>query len=216
MRRTRPTVLRTCGAGLLCVALVLLGASCLWAQAGAGNSEERLPRSIREAYERAEGFTEEPGAKKGEAETEEARLWTDGIHYLGIGGGLVLLAALGVGLWIFLVIAFRRGPDRVLLRRAWRRRHYALGLAAGALALAHVIGRSVQLGELEAELGAAQLATAALLLLVISGIIRAWPPRPLARHPRWWMWSHRVLTVVALLALFWHGIATYAEFVLHR
>lgn len=216
MRETMTSRWQICGAGLLCVALVLLGASCLWAQAGAGNAEEKLPRSIREAYERAEGFTEEPGGKNDESEAAEAGLWRDGIHYLGLAGGLVLLAALAVGLYIFLVIAFHQGADRVLLRRAWRRRHYALGLAAGALALAHVIGRSVQLGEFEAELGAAQLATAAILLLVVSGIIRAWPPRPLARHPRWWMWSHRVLTVVALLALFWHGIATYAEFVLHR
>ncbi len=198
------------------MALVLLGAPWLWAQAGAGDSEERLPRSIREAYERAEGFTEERGPEGEESEAAEAALWRDGVHYLGIGGGLALLAALGVGLWIFLVIAFRQGPQRVLLRRVWRRWHYALGLAAGALALAHVIGRSVQLGEFEAELGAAQLATAAIILLVISGVIRAWPPRSLARHPRWWMWSHRVLVVAAFLALFWHGVGTYAEFVLHR
>lgn len=216
MQRTRPTILRSGGAGLLCIALGLLAASCLWAQGGTGDSGEKLPRSIREAYERAEGFTEEPAKEASESEAEEAGLWTDGIHYLGIGGGLVLLAALAVGLYIYLVIAFRQGPDRVRLRRLWRRRHYALGLAAGALALAHVIGRSLQLGEFEAEFGAAQLATLAIILLVVSGIIRAWPPRPLAAHPQWWKWSHRLLVVAALLTLFWHGIATYAEFVLHR
>jgi hypothetical protein len=215
---------------LFAAVLLLLGAWPLWAQpaepapppaapapaAGGANSEEKLPRSIREAYERAEKFGEEPSAQSKKTEAQPPSPWRDTVHYVGLGGGLLLLAALATGLWIYLVIAFRKGPHRVLLRRAWRRWHYGLGLAAGALALTHAIGRYVQAGDFEVEFGAPALTSAAIILLVISGIIRAWPPRALARHPRWWAWSHRVLTMLAVLALCWHGTTMYAKFVLHK
>ena len=212
-------------AGWLLLALLVVGwpAVELWAQPPAmgevpappsNNPDEKLPSSIREAYERAEEFGEEPDTEKDEPEQRGERSpWFDGVHYVGVGGGLFLLAGLATGLWIYLVVAFRTGPRRVLIRRLWRRWHYALGFVAGGLALAHAVGRFIQEGEVELGLGPPVLTAAALILLLVSGVIRAWPPLPLARHPQWWAWSHRALAALTVLALFWHGISMYAQFV---
>ncbi len=178
----------------------------------ANHPDEKLPSSIREAYERAERFGEEPSKEPEEHEQHEHSLWYDGVHYVGVAGGLLLLAGLATGLWIYLVIAFRTGPHRVLIHRVWRRWHYALGFVAGGLALAHVLGRYVQVGGVGVEFGPPTLTSAAFILLVVSGLLRAWPPRALARHPHWWAWSHRVFAAAALLALFWHGLSEYLHF----
>ena len=39
----------------------------------------------------------------------------------------------------------------------------------------------------------------AFVLLALSGVLRMWPPRSLARYARVWIWSHRLLLVAALL-----------------
>lgn len=195
---------------LLALLLLCLPSAGLWAQGPPPPGDEPPPGSIREAYERAERFGEEPTPGQTPAPTEAHSPWYDGVHYVGIGGALGLLAAAGVGLWIFLVVAFRKDSKRILVRRLWRRRHYALGLSAGALALAHVVGRTIQEGEL--SLGPASRTSLAFLLLVLSGVIRAWPPRPVARYPWLWIWLHRVLLVLAVVLLYRHVMWQYLKF----
>lgn len=203
----------TCGsaarAAVAFVVVALLLASGAVAQEGPG---EGPPRSIREAYERAEQFGQPP-AEEAAREAEGARsLWRDPVHYVGIAGGAFALGALGVGLYIFLVVAFRRGPDRVLVRRAWRLRHVILGLSAVALAVAHAGLRAAQTGEIPFSWSPPQAVTLAFVLLALSGVLRMWPPRSLARYARVWIWSHRVLLVAALLLLVRHVAFQYARF----
>jgi len=188
----------------------LLLVSAVVAQEGPG---ERPPRSIREAYERAEEFGQPPAAEGEVREAEESgSFWLDPVHYLGLAGAALALAALGVGLYIFLVVAFRRGPDRVLVRRAWRLRHAILGLSAVALAVAHAGLRAVQTGEVPFSWNPSQALTLAFVLLALSGVLRMWPPRSLARYARVWIWSHRVLLVAALLLLVGHVVFQYVRF----
>ena len=176
---------------------------------------EKLPGSIRQAYEEAEKFGEPPAPPQQAPAPPTLAPWFDKVHYVGLSGALLLLAGLGTGLWIYLVVAFRRGQDRVFVRRQWRKWHYALGFGAGALALSHALGRFVQLGGFVPGFWVPILTGGALVLLVVSGLLRAWPPRPLARHFNWWTWSHRALTTLAVIMLLWHGITMYARFVLH-
>ncbi len=206
MRRVFGSAPRSAG---VLAGLALLLASAAVAQEVPG---ERPPRSIREAYERAEQFGQPP-AEEAAREAEEARsLWLDPVHYLGVAAGALALGALGVGLYIFLVVAFRRGPDRVLVRRAWRLRHVILGLSAVALAVAHSGLRAVQTGEVPFSWSPPQAVTLAFVLLALSGVLRMWPPRSLARYTRVWVWSHRVLLIAALLLLVRHVAFQYARF----
>ena len=87
----------------LVVALLLVAALALQAQPA--DQPEKLPGSIREAYGRAEEFGEEPEQKPAESGEPEPNPWFDGVHYVGAVGGLFLLAGIGTGLWIYLVIA---------------------------------------------------------------------------------------------------------------
>jgi hypothetical protein len=138
--------------------------------------------------------------------------WRDWIHWVGIVGGLAAVVTLLVGLYLYFVVARRRGADRVLVRRRARRWHIAAGLLAATLALAHALLRFHQFGNWEIKLRPPVLALFAFLLLALSGVIRAWPPRRLARHHRVWTWTHRVLLVVALTMLALHAVAATRYF----
>jgi hypothetical protein len=186
--------------------------------AGGAGSEEAPPKSIREAYQRAENFGEEPSAPAAPPAPAppSPSPWFDGAHYLGLSAGLLLLAGLGTGLWLYLVVAFRPGKDREPVRRRWRQWHYALGGAAGALALSHAVGRLVQVGSLMPGFWVPAATGFALILLVVSGLLRAGSPPAPAQSAQWWSWSHRALTALAVILLLWHAITMYAQFALHK
>ena len=204
--------LRFCFAFTFALLIALSAAG--WAQPPGTPPEEAPPKSIRDAYNRADKFGEEPAPPA--APAAERSPWCDGVHYLGLAGALVLLAALGTGLWLYLVLAFRRNQDRALVRRRWRAGHSALGLAAGALALSHVVGRFRQAGAVGLAWNLPVLTGAAIILLVISGLLRLRPPRALAPYPQYWTRAHQALTALTVLLLLWHGLTMYAQFVLHR
>ena len=203
--------LRFCFAFTLVLLLTLSAAG--WAQPPGSSPGEAPPKSLRDAYNRAEHFGDEPAAPATPA-AERSR-WFDRVHYLGLAGALALLAALGTGLWHYLILAFR-AQDRVQVRRRWHTGHAVLGLAAGALALSHVAGRCVQAGEFRLGWGVPLLTAGAIILLVITGLLRVRPPRAPAPYPQFWARAHQALTALAVLFLLWHGLTMYAQFVLHR
>ena len=116
--------------------------------------------------------------------------------------------ALASGLYIHGVVARRRQRGAGQSRKRWRQVHYTLGLTAAALAVTHALlrlrqeGGSVWPGEAEPS----YLAWYAFVLLAISGLVRARPPKKLRKWPRLWMWAHRALFCAALGLVIWHGL----------
>lgn len=203
MRRKQHLARLLCG--IVWASLWMLVPHCVQGQEPSGAPEpEELPQSIREAYERAEKFGEEaiPPMPPASATGDRNSRRLDLVHVVGLVGGSLLVANLAIGTAIFL--GARRRRLTVPARKIWRKWHYAVGLTALALALAHAIGRFMQAGELNLDNPPAFLLACATVLIVGSGLLRVRPPRKLARYPQLWVWAHRALALLTLVLLVMH------------
>ncbi len=150
----------------------------------------------------------EPGAPAPESEEEEGEEgfnpWLDWVHAIGITGGGLMVTNFLIGLSIF--FGARAGTARFPVRKRKGRRkwHYVFGLTALALAASHALLRFVQIGTVDLGNPPAFLLACIAVLLALSGMVRAWPPRRLARYPQVWTWVHRTLTTLAVVFLTWH------------
>ena len=174
--------------------------------------EAELPRSIQQAYGAADKFGE--AATPAAAATAEAAsapapsggaehsVWLDRVHALGIAGGALLLANLVLGGTLYLGAVRKRLPVSVRKRR--RKWHYTVGLIALALGVLHGVLRYFQAGGFDLGNAPAFALACTAILLAGSGMLRAWPPRKLARYPKLWRWTHRGLILAAALLLAAH------------
>lgn len=138
--------------------------------------------------------------------------WHDGVHWIGIAGGALAVLALVLGLIIYVG---PRLPGKKLapaLRKKLRSAHLACGLSGAGLALAHHVGRLVQAHEFRLALNPPALAGCGFVLLLISGVLRAWPPRGLRRSWRWLAFVHRLAFVAALFFLVQHTLVQFHKF----
>jgi hypothetical protein len=199
------------------LALTLLGPAVV-AQEG------RVPGSIKQAYGEADKFgteatpeaaaTGEPAAAEApEGGEEEGSLWLDKIHAIGIGGGALLLANLVLGLTLYVGARRKRLPMPARKRR--RKWHYTVGLVALALGVLHGILRYVQAEGFDLGNLPAFAVGCAAVLVAASGMLRAWPPRKLARYPKLWIWTHRGLVGAAVLLLALHVTQQAMEYFGH-
>lgn len=138
--------------------------------------------------------------------------WRDGVHYVGIAGGALAMLALVLGVIIYVG---PRLPGKKLasaLRRRFRTAHIACGMAGASLALVHHVGRLVQAQEFGFALNAPALCGYAFVLVLLSGLLRAWTPRAWRKHWRVLAFIHRVSVVTALYFLFVHALHQAREF----
>lgn len=132
--------------------------------------------------------------------------WLDGVHWIGLVGGFLMLVALVVGL--YLLLAFHQG-GRLSLRGKVRNSHMLAGSLAIALALGHVVGRAVQAGSAEFELDPGRLMVLALVLVLITGLTRRFTPGFLQGHYSLLAWAHRLAVLAALVLLGLHVVAAF-------
>ncbi|MEN6345614.1 MAG: hypothetical protein ABFE16_09910 [Armatimonadia bacterium] len=132
--------------------------------------------------------------------------WLDAVHWIGLVGGFLILVALAVGL--YLLLAFRRG-GRLSLRGKVRNLHILGGGLAIAFALGHVAGRAVQAGSVEFELDPARLIALALVLVLVTGLMRRFTPGFLQGHYALLAWAHRLAVLAVLILLGLHVVAAF-------
>ncbi len=130
----------------------------------------------------------------------------DFVHWLGIAGGAVAVLAGFGGLTILLFL--RKGP--ITRRMRVRTVHMAAGATAALLALAHGVGRAMQAGGLTLGIDAPHLTCLGFFLVVLSGLLRNWPPGFLQERVGIVWWIHRaavLLLVCSLLTHVWQEIS---------
>jgi hypothetical protein len=177
--------------------------------------ENHLPQSIKQSYSQAEQAGEEPSAPAAAPETPEHSPWLDGVHYLGLGGGGLMVVNLILGATLYFgTISAKRLP--IPVRKGRRKWHFTVGLIALSLAALHGGLRYVQAGGFDLGNPPAFALACAAVLLACSGMIRAWPPRRLARYAHRWMWLHRALVLAAVLLLAAHVTGQVMIFLAHH
>lgn len=127
--------------------------------------------------------------------------WLDFVHLVGIAGGVLALATLGVGL--YLALGFRKAR-RIALRMRVRGVHMGSGTAAVLLAVGHAVGRALQTGEVQYHLDPTRVTTLVFVGVLATGLLRQYPPGPLQGHFRLLAWLHRLAVVAALGLLALH------------
>jgi hypothetical protein len=200
--------------GLICcgwAAILLLAASGgAWAQRPASSAPAgEGPSGVQQASGPAERL-----GQAGQPATAEARpaprpgrghrLWLDKVHAVGLFGGGLMVTNFIIGLSILLGALAGTARFPVLKRKGRRKWHYLFGLTALSLAVLHGVLRYVQFGGLQVHNPPAFALGCTAALLACSGMVRAWPPRKLARHPKVWTWVHRTLLALAVVLLAVH------------
>jgi hypothetical protein len=149
---------------------------------------------------------------QGEVWEDVTSTWRDGVHTAGIAGGALAVLALVLGIVIY---AGPRLPGKKLapaLRKRLRTAHMACGMAAALLALTHHVWRLVQVQQLGLGHTPPHLAGYGFLLLLLTGALRARPPKALRKAGKWFARAHRLALVVAFVSMGQHALREFDKF----
>jgi hypothetical protein len=159
--------------------------------------------------------TEAPGASSKGSDEEaapEASPWHDTVHWFGLIGTLLAFVVFLGGAVIYVGFNVRGKPFTDPTRKVIRAIHMTGGVVAITLGTVHYVGRCVQAGQAFLNPIPPVYAQAGFLLLLVSGILRFWTPKPIRKQWYIFAYLHRLGFIVALYHVTRHAQYQMSKF----